>query len=127
MSAPPPSSRPESSETSSFGDQLRGWDPPGVSGRGSRSRSWGWATQPWSRVEIQLLLALLGFWGAFKAEKKSLFPTSLPLQDVHHGNGTQQIFYRDPDVLYISLHRHDDGNFFPGSGAADEVKSTERL
>uniref|UniRef100_A0A8C9ELE9 Histone deacetylase n=1 Tax=Pavo cristatus TaxID=9049 RepID=A0A8C9ELE9_PAVCR len=41
--------------------------------------------------------------------------------DVHHGNGTQQIFYRDPDVLYISLHRHDDGNFFPGSGAADEV------
>ncbi|KAM9368103.1 histone deacetylase 7 isoform 1-T1 [Phaethornis superciliosus] len=41
--------------------------------------------------------------------------------DVHHGNGTQQIFYRDPAVLYISLHRHDDGNFFPGSGAADEV------
>ncbi|XP_040395286.1 histone deacetylase 7 isoform X3 [Cygnus olor] len=41
--------------------------------------------------------------------------------DVHHGNGTQQVFYRDPDVLYISLHRHDDGNFFPGSGAADEV------
>ncbi|NWU12066.1 HDAC7 deacetylase, partial [Cephalopterus ornatus] len=43
--------------------------------------------------------------------------------DVHHGNGTQQIFYRDPEVLYISLHRHDDGNFFPGSGAADEVKT----
>uniref|UniRef100_UPI00398F6820 histone deacetylase 4-like isoform X2 n=1 Tax=Pristiophorus japonicus TaxID=55135 RepID=UPI00398F6820 len=41
--------------------------------------------------------------------------------DVHHGNGTQQVFYRDPNVLYISLHRHDDGNFFPGSGAADEV------
>ncbi|NXH38432.1 HDAC7 deacetylase, partial [Dicaeum eximium] len=41
--------------------------------------------------------------------------------DVHHGNGTQQVFYRDPEVLYISLHRHDDGNFFPGSGAADEV------
>ncbi|NXK96724.1 HDAC7 deacetylase, partial [Formicarius rufipectus] len=43
--------------------------------------------------------------------------------DVHHGNGTQQIFYKDPEVLYISLHRHDDGNFFPGSGAADEVGS----
>ncbi|NXM41731.1 HDAC7 deacetylase, partial [Gymnorhina tibicen] len=42
--------------------------------------------------------------------------------DVHHGNGTQQIFYRDPEVLYISLHRHDDGNFFPGSGAADEAR-----
>ncbi|XP_052497078.1 histone deacetylase 7 isoform X3 [Budorcas taxicolor] len=41
--------------------------------------------------------------------------------DVHHGNGTQQTFYQDPNVLYISLHRHDDGNFFPGSGAVDEV------
>lgn len=42
-------------------------------------------------------------------------------QDVHHGNGTQQAFYNDPNVLYISLHRYDDGNFFPGSGAPDEV------
>lgn len=41
--------------------------------------------------------------------------------DVHHGNGTQQAFYSDPNVLYISLHRYDDGNFFPGSGAPDEV------
>uniref|UniRef100_A0A8C6RE92 Histone deacetylase n=1 Tax=Nannospalax galili TaxID=1026970 RepID=A0A8C6RE92_NANGA len=41
--------------------------------------------------------------------------------DVHHGNGTQQTFYQDPNVLYISLHRHDDGNFFPGSGAVNEV------
>nr|XP_020828986.1 histone deacetylase 4 isoform X3 [Phascolarctos cinereus] len=41
--------------------------------------------------------------------------------DVHHGNGTQQAFYSDPSVLYISLHRYDDGNFFPGSGAPDEV------
>uniref|UniRef100_A0A8D0CII2 Histone deacetylase n=1 Tax=Scleropages formosus TaxID=113540 RepID=A0A8D0CII2_SCLFO len=43
--------------------------------------------------------------------------------DVHHGNGTQQAFYSDPSVLYLSLHRYDDGNFFPGSGAADEVGS----
>ncbi|XP_075862230.1 histone deacetylase 4 isoform X4 [Microcebus murinus] len=41
--------------------------------------------------------------------------------DVHHGNGTQQAFYGDPSVLYVSLHRYDDGNFFPGSGAPDEV------
>ncbi|XP_042587725.1 histone deacetylase 4-like isoform X2 [Cyprinus carpio] len=41
--------------------------------------------------------------------------------DVHHGNGTQQAFYSDPNVLYVSLHRYDDGNFFPGSGAPDEV------
>lgn len=43
------------------------------------------------------------------------------IQDVHHGNGTQQAFYNDPSVLYISLHRYDDGNFFPGSGAPEEV------
>uniref|UniRef100_A0A673WFV9 Histone deacetylase n=1 Tax=Salmo trutta TaxID=8032 RepID=A0A673WFV9_SALTR len=43
--------------------------------------------------------------------------------DVHHGNGTQQAFYDDPNVLYMSLHRYDDGNFFPGSGAPDEVGS----
>ncbi|XP_035249897.1 histone deacetylase 4 isoform X2 [Anguilla anguilla] len=43
--------------------------------------------------------------------------------DVHHGNGTQQAFYGDPNVLYLSLHRYDDGNFFPGSGAPDEVGS----
>lgn len=40
---------------------------------------------------------------------------------MHHGNGTQQAFYSDPSVLYVSLHRYDDGNFFPGSGAPDEV------
>ncbi|KAB0405534.1 hypothetical protein E2I00_002687, partial [Balaenoptera physalus] len=42
--------------------------------------------------------------------------------DIHHGNGTQQAFYNDPSVLYISLHRYDNGNFFPGSGAPEEVQ-----
>uniref|UniRef100_UPI0037E83FF1 histone deacetylase 7-like isoform X1 n=2 Tax=Semicossyphus pulcher TaxID=241346 RepID=UPI0037E83FF1 len=41
--------------------------------------------------------------------------------DVHHGNGSQEAFYNDPSVLYISLHRFDDGNFFPGSGHPSEV------
>ncbi|KAM7401852.1 hypothetical protein PAMP_017129 [Pampus punctatissimus] len=41
--------------------------------------------------------------------------------DVHHGNGTQEAFYDDPSVLYISLHRYDNGNFFPGSGHPSEV------
>jgi len=40
--------------------------------------------------------------------------------DVHHGNGTQQVTYNDPNILYISLHRHDNGNFFPGTGAVNE-------
>lgn len=40
--------------------------------------------------------------------------------DVHHGNGTQAIFYHDPNVLYISLHRY--GNrWYPETGDADEV------
>uniref|UniRef100_A0A8R1IFD2 Histone deacetylase n=1 Tax=Caenorhabditis japonica TaxID=281687 RepID=A0A8R1IFD2_CAEJA len=33
--------------------------------------------------------------------------------DVHHGNGTQEIFYEDPTVMYMSIHRHDKGNFYP--------------
>lgn len=45
------------------------------------------------------------------------------MQDVHHGNGTQEIFYNDPSVLYISLHRYDNGNFFPGSGGPAEVST----
>lgn len=50
------------------------------------------------------------------------FNTGLPLpQDVHHGNGTQSMFYEDPHVLYISMHRYDDGSFFPGTGAPTEV------
>ncbi|CAJ0574233.1 unnamed protein product, partial [Mesorhabditis spiculigera] len=43
--------------------------------------------------------------------------------DVHHGNGTQLCFENDPTVLYLSLHRHDNGNFFPGTGAVTEVGS----
>jgi len=38
--------------------------------------------------------------------------------DVHHGNGTQEIFYRDPSVLYVSTHQYP---YYPGTGAADEV------
>ena len=29
------------------------------------------------------------------------------------GNGIQQAFYQDPDVLYISLHVHEGGKFYP--------------
>eukprot|EP00798_Chlamydomonas_sp_ICE-L_P024363 gene24363-9976_t len=41
--------------------------------------------------------------------------------DVHHGNGTQHIFYSDPSVMYISTHRWDYGYFFPGTGDVDEA------
>eukprot|EP00058_Branchiostoma_floridae_P002088 XP_002587576.1 hypothetical protein BRAFLDRAFT_95716 [Branchiostoma floridae] len=39
--------------------------------------------------------------------------------DIHHGNGTQHMFVDDPTVLYISIHRYDNGMFFPGSPDAD--------
>jgi acetoin utilization deacetylase AcuC-like enzyme len=38
--------------------------------------------------------------------------------DVHHGNGTQDIFWDDPDVLYVSTHQHP---LYPGTGRPDEV------
>jgi acetoin utilization deacetylase AcuC-like enzyme len=38
--------------------------------------------------------------------------------DVHHGNGTQDAFYDDPSVLYISTHQYP---FYPGTGAASET------
>jgi len=38
--------------------------------------------------------------------------------DVHHGNGTQEIFLCDPHVLYISVHQ---SPLYPGTGFADEV------
>ena len=39
--------------------------------------------------------------------------------DVHHGNGTQDIFYEDPSVMFFSIHRYGNG-FYPGTGAAEE-------
>ena len=38
--------------------------------------------------------------------------------DVHHGNGTQDIFYEDPAVTFVSIHRWP---FYPGTGAANET------
>ncbi|KAI0156355.1 histone deacetylase [Xylariaceae sp. FL1272] len=34
--------------------------------------------------------------------------------DVHHGNGIQNMFYEDANILYISLHVYDNGQFYPG-------------
>jgi len=38
--------------------------------------------------------------------------------DAHHGNGTQDIFYHDPRVLYVSLHQFP---LYPGTGALNEI------
>jgi len=39
--------------------------------------------------------------------------------DVHHGDGTQDIFYHDPDVLFISMHQ-DGRTLYPGTGFLNE-------
>ncbi len=40
--------------------------------------------------------------------------------DAHHGNGTQDIFYADPRVTYVSFHQYP---LYPGTGALDEIGS----
>jgi acetoin utilization deacetylase AcuC-like enzyme len=42
--------------------------------------------------------------------------------DVHHGNGTQEIFWEDPSVFYASLHQFP---LYPGTGAANETGAGE--
>ena len=44
--------------------------------------------------------------------------------DVHHGNGTQWMFYEDPAVLYVSTHQFP---FYPGTGAAGDIGRREGL
>ncbi len=46
--------------------------------------------------------------------------------DVHHGNGTQDIFWEDPQIVFLSIHRYGHG-FYPGSGAADETGTGKGL
>jgi acetoin utilization deacetylase AcuC-like enzyme len=41
--------------------------------------------------------------------------------DVHHGNGTQAMFWDDPTVLFVSLHQWP---FYPGSGGPEEQNDT---
>ena len=42
--------------------------------------------------------------------------------DVHHGNGTQEVFYDSPEVLYASIHQ---SPLYPGTGAASETGEGE--
>jgi acetoin utilization deacetylase AcuC-like enzyme len=44
--------------------------------------------------------------------------------DVHHGNGTQEMFYDDPRIAFFSIHRYP---FYPGSGAAEETGTARGL
>jgi acetoin utilization deacetylase AcuC-like enzyme len=46
--------------------------------------------------------------------------------DVHHGNGTQDVFFTAPDVMFLSIHRYGRG-FYPGTGAASETGTGKGL
>ncbi len=56
--------------------------------------------------------------GAAHARARGCRRVAIVDYDVHHGNGTQWIFYEDPDVLFVSSHQYP---FYPGTGAADET------
>ena len=51
-------------------------------------------------------------------EKYKLNKVAIIDFDVHHGNGTQDIFYNEKKVLYISSHQFP---FYPGTGSKDEI------
>jgi acetoin utilization deacetylase AcuC-like enzyme len=55
---------------------------------------------------------------AAHARARGLSRVAIVDYDVHHGNGTQEIFYDDPAVLYVSTHQYP---FYPGTGAATEA------
>jgi histone deacetylase 6 len=44
---------------------------------------------------------------------------------VHHGNGVQNAFYEDPNVLYISIHVHKNGQFYPFGPLGDHTHNGE--
>jgi len=47
--------------------------------------------------------------------------------DAHHGNGTQNAFYDDNKVLYMSIHRYDNGKFYPNSRNGGSHKIGENI
>ena len=56
--------------------------------------------------------------GAAYARARGCGRVAIVDYDVHHGNGTQWIFYEDPTVLFVSSHQFP---FYPGTGAPDET------
>lgn len=78
--------------------------PPGHHAR--RDRAMGFCFFNNAAVAAEALLA------------RGVGPLALVDFDVHHGNGTQEHFYRRDDVFFLSVHQYP---FFPGTGSADET------
>jgi acetoin utilization deacetylase AcuC-like enzyme len=58
--------------------------------------------------------------GAAYARSRGCARVAIVDYDVHHGNGTQWMFYADPSVLFVSSHQYP---YYPGTGAATESGS----
>jgi acetoin utilization deacetylase AcuC-like enzyme len=82
--------------------------PPGHHSGASVLGNRGFCTLNNEAILINTLRALYGI------KKIAVVDT-----DVHHGDGTQDIFYHDPNVLFISLHQ-DGRTLYPGSGFIQE-------
>jgi acetoin utilization protein AcuC len=90
------------------GDTPYAFVPSGGSHHGLSNRAWGFGLYNETAMAVQTLRDA----GAERVAYIDL--------DVHHGNGTQWIFYENPNVLTVSVHesgRH----LFPGSGFANET------
>ncbi|MGC9105167.1 MAG: histone deacetylase family protein [Thermoprotei archaeon] len=57
---------------------------------------------------------------AFPVRKLNLKRVAIIDFDVHHGNGTQEIFWNDPNVLHIDVHQ-DPRTLYPGTGFPEDV------
>ena len=55
---------------------------------------------------------------AWLARRRGLSRVAIVDWDVHHGNGTQELFYESADVMYMSIHQYP---FYPGTGAFNEL------
>jgi hypothetical protein len=71
--------------------------PPMHNATGGKRRAWATSAHPPTGAAAAPLRVLILDW------------------DVHHGNGTQHAFEDDDSVMFISLHRHDGGAFYPGA------------
>lgn len=94
------------------GEAARALVPSGGAHHGTRNRAWGFGVYNETAIAVQTFLDA----GAERVAYVDL--------DVHHGNGTQWIYYDDPRVLTVSVH--ESGRYlFPGSGFPAETGGAE--
>jgi acetoin utilization deacetylase AcuC-like enzyme len=89
---------------------------------GSRSRALAMVRPPGHHAEADRAMGFCLYnniaVGAAYARFKGCARVAIVDYDVHHGNGTQWMFYEDPSVLYVSSHQYP---YYPGTGAATEI------